>query len=57
MHYHKREENEDFEINFAFLGQNRLKIGFSNLNLLSKQKGMLMQDWVFSLGAAQCKGE
>ena len=47
----------NFEINFGFLGQNRLKIGFSNLNLLHRRVCYIMQDWVFSLAAAPCKGE
>ena len=34
-------------LKYTFLGQNRLKMGFSNLNVL--QNGPLMQDWVFRL--------
>ena len=33
-------------LNYTFLDQNRLKLGFSNLSVL--QKGL--QDWVFILG-------
>ena len=45
-------------LNYTFLCQNRLKMGFSNLNLLQKAaEGCLMQDWVFRLGWPQMYSE
>ena len=40
------EGGSDFKL--YFFGQNRLKMGLSNLNAL--QEGNLMQEWVFRLG-------
>ena len=47
---YKCEKNVNLALNCTFLSQNRLKRGFSNLNVL--QKGLLMQDCVFILGCS-----